>query len=210
MHRYIIRSLPLLLLLSMLWACKKDNYLHDGGTATTVSSLSNYDYLKSHKYHYFDTLVLVIDHFNLKDSVNKAGTFFAPTDFSITTLMRAMEDTSLAQFCDSVSSRLITQFLFKDSITLNNVTLAAKTFPNWADTLSGINKIQGTYNTQNVLFSYYQLQYIRINGSLDGSSGVPPGDLPDAILLCQTTGIKTSSGGTTLHILANNAVLPRR
>ena len=68
-------------------SCKKDSYRTDGGVASANTTLSTYDYLAGNAYHYFDTLLLIVDHFGLKDSVNKAGTFFAPTDYAISALM---------------------------------------------------------------------------------------------------------------------------
>lgn len=207
------RSLPLIALLAGILgmvACSKKDYLTDGGLNKAITPLSNYDYLNSNADHYFDTTILIIDHFNLKDSVNKAGTFFAFTDFSVNRLMTNLQVTSLDQLYDSITSKVVTQYLFTDSITLNNVSAAVKPYTNWADTIAGINKLSASYYTQNTTFSYFVLQYTRINGYLDGSAGAPVDDKPDAISTCQTTGIKTSSGATTLHILSNAALISVR
>jgi hypothetical protein len=201
-------------LITCLISCKKDDYLTDGGVANEVSPLSTYDYLKNHTYHYFDTTILIIDHFNLKDSVNKAGTFFAFTDFSIPNLMASLQVTTLAELYTKVSSKLVTQYMFGDnSITLANATTAAVQKVNWAGdagALSAVKKIENTYGVYLVnsapVFSYYTLQYVKINGVLDGSPNMPPGDAADVAIPCQTTGIKTSSG-TTLHVLVNTAQL---
>lgn len=196
-------------------SCRKENYLTDGGLANATSPLSNYDYLKNHTYHYFDTTILIIDHFNLKDSVNKAGTFFAFTDYSVATLMRTLGVTSLNDLYKQVSSKLVTQYLFADAgITLDNAGETAKQYVNWAgdaNALSAVKKVQNSYgiylaNTA-PSYSYYTLQYVKINGVLDGSPNMPPGDVVDVSIPCQTTGIKTSNGATTLHVLANTAAL---
>lgn len=212
-YQYIFRLLLVASIAGTLFSCKKDAYLTDGGTSQAYTSLSTYDYLKNHQYHYFDTVVLLIDHFNLKDSVNKAGTFFAFTDFSVQSLMTLLNCETLNQLYDSVSSKLITQYLFSDSsITLANTTATAVQRANWAGAaaLSAIKKVQQSYgiNLTNSapVFNYYTLQYIKINGVLDGSPGAPANDKADVALSCQTTGIKTSSG-TTLHVLSNNAAL---
>ena len=210
MHRYIIFAM-----LILLTGCKKDDYLTDGGLAKAVTPLSNYDYLANHSYHYFDTVVLIIDHFNLKDSVNKAGTFFAFTDFSVNALMNALQVTTLNDLYGKVTSRLVTQYLFSDAgITLDNASEAAKQYANWAaaDTaLSAVKKIESTYTVYLVnsapAYSYYTLQYVKINGVLDDSPNMPTGDVVDVSIPCQTTGIKTSNGATTLHVLANTAIL---
>jgi len=193
-------------------SCKKD-YLTDGGTSKANTSLSTYDYLKANEYHYFDTTLLLIDHFNLKDSVNKAGTFFAFTDFSIHSFMINSGFSSLDSLYAHTTSKLITQYMFSDSsITLDNATLKPIIHANWAgDTARcAIDKVQGNYGINLVntspSFNYFTLQYIKINGVLDGSPNAPANDPVDVTIPCQTTGIKTSTG-TTLHVLSNTLQL---
>ena len=201
----------ILLILIGAASCKKNNYLNDGGTHDPHTSLSTYDYLKAHAYHDFDSTILLIDHFNLKDSVNKAGTFFAFTDYAINQFMFLAGDTSMQQLYSSISSRFLTQYMFSSKdITLDNVTTSTVQYPNWAsDTvLSGVRKVEQAYQvylTNSVpSFNYYVLEYVRINGAIDGSAGAPANDPVDFYQPCQTTGILTSSG-TTLHVLANYA-----
>jgi hypothetical protein len=201
--------------LILLIGCKKDDYLTDGGLAKAVTPLSNYDYLASHSYDYFDTVVLIIDHFRLKDSVNKAGTFFAFTDFSVATLMNNLQVPTLNDLYSKVTSKLVTQYLFSDAgITLDNAEEGAQLHANWAGdatALSAVKKIVNTYTVYLVnstpAYSYYTLQYVKINGVPDDSPNMPPGDVADVSIPCQTTGIKTSDGTTTLHVLANTALL---
>lgn len=205
-HRYNL-FLPVIILLLVAVGCKKDVYLTDGGIHDANTTLSTYDYLSAHQYHYFDTLLMIVDHFNLKDSVNEAGTFFAPTDFSIHHLMEATATESLDALFTKISSKFITQYLFPEKdITLDDVTESVTTHKNWADTIAGVKKTANIYGSVNTTFTYYILQYVKINGYVDGTAGAPPDDPTDAILNCQTTGIKTSSGGT-LHVLANNSSL---
>ena len=211
--KYILRNVALLFIVSSIASCKKDAYLTDGGKANAYTSLSTYDYLQEHKYHYFDTVILLIDHFNLEDSVNKAGAFFAFTDFSVNKLMNDLQIHTLDELYATISSKLITQYMFSDSsITLANATVNAVQKANWAgDTaLSAVKKGEGNYgvNLTNSapVFSYYTLLYVKINGVLDGSAGAPTDDPVDIAIPCQTSGIKTSSG-TTLHVLTNNASL---
>jgi hypothetical protein len=213
MNRYITFIVVALIIASV--GCKKDDYLTDGGLSKAVTPLSNYDYLANHKYHYFDTVILIIDHFKLKDSVNKAGTFFAFTDFSVTALMNTLQVTTLNELYGKVTSKLVTQYLFSDTaITLYNAGEAAKQYANWAGdatALSAVKKIENTYVVYLVnsapAYAYYTLQYVKINGVLDDSPNMPPGDVADVSIPCQTTGINTSNGATTLHVLANTAPL---
>lgn len=192
-----------------LMSCKKD-YLTDGGLAKANTSYNTYDYLANNAYHQFDTVIMIIDHFGLKDSVNMAGTFFAPTDYSISRFMITDTVSSLDELYAHISSKFLTQFMFSDTaITLANATASVKTYPNWADTICGIKKTAFTYGAANSTFTYYILQYVQINGVLDGSSGVPDDDPEDAVLNCQTTGIKTSSG-TNLNVLANTTDIKGR
>ncbi|HEY8970796.1 MAG TPA: hypothetical protein VIM64_16930 [Puia sp.] len=191
-----------LLMLAGMVSCKKSSYLEDGGVHNPHTPLSTYDYLKNQAYHDFDSTIMLIDHFNLKDSVNKAGTFFAPTDYAINGFMINNHLSSMQMLYDFVSSRLLTQYMFSQHITLDNVTTDAVVYQNWAsDTvLSAVRKVANTYPvylTNSVpSFTYYTLQYVWVN------------DPVDIYLSCQTTGILTSSG-TTLHVLVDNALLRR-
>lgn len=206
-------TLTAAVLIAVLASCKKGDYLTDGGVHSAQSSLSTYDYLKNHNYHYFDTTILLIDHFNLKDTVNKAGTFFAFTDFSVQRLMQENGYATLEDLYANTTSKLLTQYLFSDkNITAENVSLNAVLYPNWAgDTAqSAIRKVAGSYpvylTSSTPTFDYFTLSYVKINGVLDGSSGAPPDDPVDLELPCQTTGILMATG-TTLHVLSNTALL---
>ena len=53
--------------LAYFTSCKKSEYLTDGGLSEAKTPLTTYDYLKQHKYHLFDTLIMVIDHYNMKE-----------------------------------------------------------------------------------------------------------------------------------------------
>jgi hypothetical protein len=192
-----------------LSSCEK-NYLTDGGLAKPTTTLNTYDYLQSNAYHQFDTVLMIIDHFGLKDSLNSAGTFFAPTDFSIVRFMTNEQITSLDSLYAHVSAKFLTQFMFSDStLTLDNATLKAVSHQNWADTICGVMKTANTFGAANSVFTYYVLQYIQINGWLDGSSGAPANDPTDGILNCQTTGIKTASG-TNLNVLSDISNIKER
>lgn len=210
--RYIPILVTLLMLTAGFTACKKESYLHDGGLANAVTPLSTYDYLKGHTYHYFDTTILLIDHFNLKDSVNNSKTFFAFTDYAIVALMNAKGITSLDELYDSVSSKFLTQYMFGETITLDGAATVAVGYTDWAGASApcAIKKTPATsyvsLPTTSLASTYYILDYVKVNGGIDGAAGTPAGDSVDVVLPCQTTGIQTSSG-TTLHVLVNNANL---
>lgn len=199
--------LALAVMVISLASCKKEGYRTDGGLASANTSLSTYDYLAGNAYHYFDTLLLIVDHFGLKDSVNKAGTFFAPTDYAIQRLMTNNNISTLEDLYTKINSKFITQYLFSEAtLTLDNATTSVKTYESWAGEVAGVSKIALSYSVTTTTLTYYALQYIKINGVLDGSTGAPANDETDAILRCQTTGIKTATG-TNLNVLVNNAAL---
>ncbi|SEA46267.1 Fasciclin domain-containing protein [Arachidicoccus rhizosphaerae] len=188
-------------------SCKKDTYITDGGLAEANSPLSTYDYLAANQYHYFDTLIQIIDHLGLKDSVNQAGTFFAPTDFAINRVMQANNMASLDDLYSKITSKFLTQYMSSDNnLTLDNASTSVTTFSNWAGSTAGFSKVAGSYYVANSTLTYYTLEYIKINGALDGSSAAEQDDEADAVLTCQTTGIKTASG-TNLNVLANSVAL---
>ena len=212
-RKYIFPAAIIMVLLSGMLSCKKAAYLTDGGISSAKSSLSTYDYLKGHKYHYFDTVILLIDHFNLKDSVNKAGTFFAFTDFSVNILMKKLNVTSLDSLYAKISSRLLTQYMFTATLTLSSAssTLPVQV-PDWAGSAAPAAYTKSSFaytvylTNSSPVFTYYTLAYIQINGVLDGSPAAPANDPPDLVISCQTTGIQTATG-TTLHVLINNTPL---
>lgn len=210
-NKLVVMLLMICIIAAFTTSCKKD-YLTDGGVHAEKSTLSTYDYLKVNKYHYFDTTLLIIDHFNLKDSVNQAGTFFAFTDFSVQSLLINFGYANLDSLYAHSTSKLITQYLFSDSsITLRNATLAPVEYPDWAgDTAKcAVKKVAGNYNINLVntspSFSYFTLQYIKINGVLDGSPNAPSDDPIDVTFSCQTSDIKTATG--TLQVLSNTAII---
>ena len=76
--------LGMVIVLLAMTACTKKDYLTDTGIHNAVTPLNNTDYLATNQFKQFDTLLQIINRFDgLKDEVNKAGTFFAPTDYSI-------------------------------------------------------------------------------------------------------------------------------
>lgn len=54
-------------------SCIQD-YLDDGGTHSAESNTTPYEYLSSHTYHMFDTLIQIIDHYGLEEEMNRAAT----------------------------------------------------------------------------------------------------------------------------------------
>ena len=89
MKKYLIYLFAIVCIL--VTSCKKDKHLTGGSTHNPKVNLSTYDYLKTNPL--FDTLVQLIDRAGLKEEVNSAVTFFAPTDYSIRDLVLRRTDT---------------------------------------------------------------------------------------------------------------------
>ncbi len=210
--------LNLLLIISMT-SCKKSEYLTDEGNHEAATPLSTYDYLKTHSWNSFDSLIAIIDHFGLKDEVNNAKTFFAPTDYSINKfflLKKSGRDENNPYTMDTLYKEInadsIRQYLFSDKLTLANASEVASKVQTLGKTNAAVHKIKQTDP------AYYQwsstpvfmLYYTRVRGDLDDPNGtVDPNDPNrDTRVVCQTTGIETSSG-TTLHVLSNTHVFVR-
>lgn len=196
-------------------ACKKD-YLDDGGIHDAKTPLTTFDYLQQHKYHMFDTLTTIIMHYNLKDEVNNAKTFFAPSDFSINRYMKfqnarvKMTDEQASFTMDSLYARLtvdsIKQYLFANQIRTSDFSdFVVHPTANLGNTTSGIQRLQSTDPAHNQWSGQpvYLLYYVKIRGRQDvPGEAVTPDNPLDISVVCQTTGIETSSGGI-LHVLAN-------
>ena len=83
-------------------SCIQD-YLDDGGTHSAESNTTPYEYLSSHTYHMFDTLIQIIDHYGLEEEMNRAATVFACSDFSVKALLKKRSDPLEADsICTSV------------------------------------------------------------------------------------------------------------
>ena len=130
--------------------CKKSEYLTDGGVHKSVTALSNYDYLKQNSWQSFDTLITIIDHYNLKDEVNKAATFFAPTDYSIFRFIKLKDDSvklineqfkyTLNDLYNDINADSIRQYLFKEKIDLTNSATTVTPFVSLGKTNCGVQK----------------------------------------------------------------------
>lgn len=95
-------AITLVLLTSCLMGCQEE-YFFDGGVSEGKLNMTTYDFLAS-KPRYFDTLVWVIDEYNLKDQVNaENSTFFAPQNDAFSLFFDKLE---VAGFLDPVPKSL--------------------------------------------------------------------------------------------------------
>ncbi|HEY8935907.1 MAG TPA: hypothetical protein VIM65_11830 [Cyclobacteriaceae bacterium] len=195
-------------------ACKENDYLTDGGVYKAVSSLSTYDYLKSSSH--FDTLILIVDYFGLKDALNEAPTTYAFTDYTAKVFMRSIDCTTMNQLYDSISSKFVTQYLFPEKIMVKDASVDPVIFQNLAEpdstncAISKAEYIEYVYLTNSTPgFKYYQMQYLNVNGVIDNSADAPADDPTDVTLKCQTSDILTSSGATVVHVFSNSVLLKK-
>ncbi|HEY6900961.1 MAG TPA: hypothetical protein VI233_09975 [Puia sp.] len=192
-------------------SCKKD-YLSGGSLSVANTPLNNMDYLAANQYKQFDTLVQVINKLGMAGEVNSAKTFFAPTDFSIKLYMDAK---ALAKYnvnpyavytIDSLVKDItvdsLRMYMFDQTIDLTNnapVFTPPGTLPvinsKAGIQMSAFTQLQtGAPYTTMTKAPTYLLYFTR-----QPTAAVPS----PALVLCQTTGIKTSNGATTLNVLAN-------
>jgi hypothetical protein len=201
-------------------SCTKKDYLTDTGIHNAVTPLNNTDYLATNQFKQFDTLLQIINRFDgLKDEVNKAGTFFAPTDYSIlltiNNRLRAKQQSdafatyTLDSLIKNITVDSMRQYLFSETITLDNAPEGqAKAYISKGGTNQGVLKVlqTGAPYTDRTTAPTYLLFFVKVRGALDIPGVIPPANESDINVLCQTTGIKTSNGTTTLHVLNNTHV----
>ena len=208
MNLFLKNTIIVLIIFMSITACTKDDYLTDSGLAKAETDLTAYDYLKAHKYKMFDTLITLIDHYDLKETVNSSGTFFAPNDYSVRRFLKVKTD-SLRASTDSdeaiyslddllndptVTSHSILQYVFKDKIQLNTATTSGQEYKTLADTLITVKKIK---TLDQVYYEHSDAAVYFLYYCKDGKANE----------VCQTTDILTQNGnGTVLHVLNNTHV----
>lgn len=203
------------LMLVYFASCKKSSYLTDGGLSNPKSPLSTYEYLKQHKYHLFDTLIMVIDHYQLKDEVNNASTFFAPTNYSISKYIKLKRDSvkkidekrtyTLNNMYNDINADSLRVYLVKSRVELMGTPEQATAAINNANKSMAVQRILQPRPAEAWSGApIYYLYYIKVVGALDPAGTSLPNDDPsrDIKAQCQTTGIEPSSGGI-LNVLSN-------
>jgi hypothetical protein len=216
MKRYSRLILPFIGAIVLAVSCKKADYLTDSGVHDAKTPLSTYDYLKQHPWNLFDTLVMVIDKYNLKDEVNGANTFFAPTNYSINKYMndrraeRQATNAAAGYTLDSlykyITADSVRQYMFSEKIALKELPeQQTQSYSSLGKTSMGVFKELQTANiyTDRTNAPTFLLYLVKVRGSLDEPGTVPPANEIDIRVICQTTGIQTSNGAKTLHVLSN-------
>ena len=203
-------------------SCKKDDYLSGGSLHNAVTPLNNMDYLKANAFKLFDTATLIIDRLGMAKTVNNAKTFFAFTDYSVVNMInnklqakRAVNPAAiytLDSLINDISVDSIRQYMFNETIDLEtSPELKATPYTSLGNTPMGVLKqlqSNAPYVT-NTRAPTYLLIFVKVRGALDEPGVTPPPNQNDINVLCQTTGIKTSAGETTLHVLSNTHTFVR-
>lgn len=228
MKRFTTLVILLLCGIVLVTSCKKNDYLTDDGIHTAKTPLNTYDYLKSNQYKLFDTFLLVIDKFGLKDELIDAKTVFAVTDYSIKRYMD-LRKAALQQINENKTYTLdslykemtadsVRQYFFDEKITLQDAVIEPDVtqIPSQGNTPCGFSKRMWTVLELNgndgglpnwTNTPAYGLYYTRIRGTLDVPGVIPPANEIDIKVLCQTTGILPSSDKAgydqVLHVLSN-------
>lgn len=203
------------LVLFLMSSCKK-NYLDGGSLHNPVTPLNNIEYMRSNASNLFDTSLIVIERLGLNDQVNNAKTFFAFTDYSVLSMINLKLQQrqavnpiavyTLDSLIKDISQDSVRQYLLDQTVELQSAPeLVPQTFTSLGRTTMGVIKqIQtNALYLERTQAPTYLLFYVLVRGALDQPGVVPPTGQNDISVLCQTTGIKTSNGATTMHVLSN-------
>lgn len=205
----------------LLGSCKKD-YLTGGSLHQEVTPLTNVDYMKSNSLKIFDTAVVVIEKLGLAAQVNSAKTFFAFTDYSVLNMINLrlqqkqavnpLATYTLDSLIKDISEDSVRQYVLNETVELKTAQeLIPATYTSAGNTTMGVIKqLQSiALYLERTQAPTYLLYYVKVRGALDQPGVTPPVNQNDITVLCQTTGIKTSGGATTMHVLANNHTFVR-
>lgn len=208
--KYII----LLFCTGLLFSCTNDDYLIDGGKANPYVNMTTYDYLKSNPL--FDTLVMAIDIAGLQEEVNAAGTFYAPTNFSLNEYIR--DELELRKKLDAdamytFDSIPVTEFdsirmyLFAETITRDSLTKEGRVYTSLAGIDFKLSKEpQDAYQDDLVIKPEYLFFIKKIGSNFDSYEDTVNDNVAtkekDERIRVQTSGIITTTG--VIHVLQNN------
>lgn len=198
---------------AMFSACDEE-YLIDGGVADPNVNMTTYDYLKSNPM--FDTLVVLIDKAGLKDKVNGAVTFMAPTDYSILNYLN--EVTADLRVTDPLAKynlddipldtlKKLGSYIIEDKLIRNKLSKEGKEYP----TLNGEKRKvsleprdnYGDYLSEKPEFVFF---YKKVGARWDdyAETGLGTGER-DKVVQVRTSGIISTNG--VIHVLQGNHVL---
>lgn len=213
-----MRNIIYLLLLAIsVTACTNDDYLVDGGTANPNVNMTTYDFLKSKSL--FDTLVMAIDIAGLKDKVNAARTFYAPTNYSFNKYitaeleMRKKLDAEAVYTFDSIPRSEFDSlqiYMFPEYLTRDSLKKEGVIYTSFVGKDFKLSKEpQDVYQDDLVIKPEYLYFINKIGKQFDSYEDTVNDNVAssekDERVVVQTSGIITTTG--VVHVLNNNHVL---
>lgn len=194
-------------------ACKKNDYIIGGDLHDPHVNMTTYDFLKTKPL--FDTLVILIDKAGLKDEINGDNTFFAPTDYSIKSLLErrtliiqqkyqdenikyTLDSLPIPELRDSLRSHLFAGKINREQLALENKVFKSLAGEDFSILLKEVDDYTGLNTTKP---QYLYLTKIRSGLDPDPIPDDYPDEDKDIIDLVQTSGILTTNG--VLHVLNN-------
>lgn len=192
----------IIILFFSIIGCSKDSYLTDEGIHNPNITVSKVEYLEANNWKLFDTIVLLIDHYDMRAEVNSAPTFFAVTDFAFG------QNTSLENIFETYSADDIRAYIFNKKITLKELENRGQ--PEQVTSVSG-DLFQAFIRTNNdyyvgVRWSSVEPHFLyisKINGEIDsGDISQIPNEERDIDVRMQTQGI-IDPEGNMLHVMSN-------
>lgn len=205
----------ILFALTILFACKKDNYKNDGGKSNAYVDMTTYDYLKSNKK--FDSLVKVIDKAGLKDVVNGNITFFATTNYGVADYVAAkkykrsvelgdenikftIQDLNVKELQDSLKT-----YMFPGQINRDKITLGGTLYDSALGVIPNVKfmiKFRRTDDYSNYVSFVDYVNFTKVIGTRDdkeADQSTIPQSQKDKTVDVQTSGIITKTG--IIHVL---------
>jgi hypothetical protein len=111
-----------------------------------------------------------------------------------------------------INADSVMQYVLNEKVELETAQeLIPKTYTSAGKTTMGVLKRVQTdpMYLERTQAPTFLLFYVLVRGALDQPGVTPPINENDISVQCQTTGIKTKNGETTLHVLANTHTFVR-
>ncbi|SFC66878.1 hypothetical protein SAMN04487907_1078 [Zunongwangia mangrovi] len=206
MKNYFLNIAVIVFLGGLLISCDDSPYLTDEGVHDPNIEVSKVEYLEQNDWELFDTLVLLIDHYDMREEVNNAATFFAATDYAF-----AFNNQPLDSIYSRYPADTIRDYIFNERIMLEE--LAERGSPLTLNSASG-KEFQVFTRTDNDFFAGERwssvepdfLYLTKIIGENIDPIGVDPITIPfeerDISVRMQTQGI-IDPDGNMMHVISN-------
>lgn len=201
-----IHILLLVIVASIIYACKQNDYYIDGGLSEQSpqeQSLSTYDLLKQNKDGKFDSLIKIIDLTNSKDLVNQENiTFFANGNPSVIQFQRLlMQNDRQIRYLNTIGVDTL-KMLLKRFIVPNNKIQLADVVPDKILRVKDLNsdslRVYGKGGTlelgSTTPSTAYRLEYMHRK--------IPKVDTVNYVAEIQTHNLKSSNA--IIHVIRDN------